>query len=431
MTRSPSQRVVGHRSGHPSRYLAISVVAVVVAIPALIAPVVATVITAEFFIVKEGETITEDAIVASTSASIEGMIDGDLTIITGDLTISGTVTGSVMAMTAGTVRIAPGGVVGGSLRTVSPSVEIEGTVEGDTLVTGAGLTIAEGGSVGRDVIEFGGAFTLRGAVGRDIRGRVLTSGIDGVVGRDLDIAVELLTIGASAEIGGDVLYRSTNEAAISDSAVIAGEVIALPAQSNFFYGVLLTLANIITFLGFLVAGLFTLWLLRATGEAAVLAIEESPVKTVLIGLGVVVAGPVAVVLLAATLAGIPLAALLLFGLLLALIFGPIPSVTVFGDLLLRRRAGLFGAFVLGAVLWRAAIWGFSLVGIGAVGALLFLIAHVWGVGGWVLGGWRVRQARSRERDALPEGMLVDPDELPEGWEYPLAPTRPQRSEEPD
>jgi cytoskeletal protein CcmA (bactofilin family) len=400
----------------------VSIVAVVLAVPAIIAPVLATVITAEFFIVKEGETITEDAIVASTSASIEGMIDGDLTIITGDLTISGTVTGSVMALTAGTVRIAPGGVVGGSLRTVSPSVEIEGTVDGDTLVTGAGLTIAEGGSVGRDVIEFGGAFTLRGAVGRDVRGRMLTSGIDGVVGRDLDIAVELLTIGASAEIGGDVLYRSTNEAAISDSAVISGEVIALPAQSNFFYGVLLTLANIITFFGFLVAGLFTLWLLRSTGEAAVLAIEQSPVKTVLVGLGVVVAGPVAVVLLAATLVGLPLAALLLFGLLLGLIFGPIPSVTVFGDLILRRRAGLFGAFVLGAVLWRAAIWGFSLVGIGAVGALLFLIAHVWGVGGWVLGGWRMRQARGRERDALPEGMMVDPDDLPEGWEYPLAPS---------
>ena len=168
---------------------------------------------------------------------------------------------------------------------------------------------------------------------------------------------------------------------------------------------------------------------NSTGEAAVLAIEQSPLKTVLVGLGVVVAGPVAVVLLAATLVGLPLAALLLFGLLLGLIFGPIPSVTVFGDLILRRRAGLFGAFVLGAVLWRAAIWGFSLVGVGAVGALLFLIAHVWGVGGWVLGGWRMREARGRERDALPEGMLVDPDDLPEGWEYPLAPTRPPRGED--
>jgi hypothetical protein len=41
----------------------------------------------------------------------------------------------------------------------------------------------------------------------------------------------------------------------------------------------------------------------------------------------------------------------------------------------------------------------------------------------------MREARGRERDALPEGMLVDPDDLPEGWEYPLAPTRPPRGED--
>ena len=405
-----------------NRYLAVSVVAVVLALPALLAPVIASVITAEFFIVKEGETIDEDVYVASTSGSVEGTIDGDLTIVTGDLTISGTVKGSVMAMTAGTLRIAPGGVVEGSLRTVSPSVQIEGTVAGDTLVTGAGYSVEQGGNVGRDVIYFGGTYEMAGSVGRDIRGRMLTAGVGGTVGRDVDIAVELLTIGPDAVVGGDVLYRSTNDAAISDSAEIAGEVVVLPAQSNFFYGVLLTLANIITFLGFLFAGIFMLWLFRSSGEAAVTAIEESPFKSLLVGLAVVLLGPVLVVLLAATLAGLPLAALVLFGLLLGLIFGPIPSVTVFGDLLLRRRAGLFGAFVLGAVLWRAAIWGFSLVGVGAIGALLFLIAHVWGMGGWVLGGWRLRAERDREREALPEGMVVEPDDVPEGWEYPLAPT---------
>ena len=406
----------------PNRYVAIAVVAVVIALPAMVAPVLASVITAEFFIVKEGDSITEDVYVASTSGSIEGLIDGDLTILTGDLTISGTVTGSVMAMTAGTVRVAPGGVIEGSLRTVSPSVEIEGTVAGDTLVTGASYTIEQGGSVGRDVIYFGAAYAMLGSVGRDIRGRMLTAGIDGAVGRDVDIAVELLTIGAEAVVGGDVLYRSTNDASISESAEVAGEIVVLPAQSNFFYGVLLTLANIVTFLGFVIGGIFAFWLFRSTGEAAVLAIEQSPIKSLLLGLALVLLGPVVVVLLAATLAGLPLAAVALFAMVLGLMFGPVPSVTVFGDLLLRRRAGLFGAFVLGAVLWRAAIWGLSLLGIGAAGALLFLVAHVWGVGGWALGGWRLRAARGRELEALPEGMLVEPDDLPEGWEYPLAPT---------
>lgn len=390
-------------------------------LPALIAPVLASVITAETFIVSEDTPITEDAIVASTTASIEGLIDGDLVIVTGDMTISGTITGSVTALTAGTVRVEPTGVIEGSLRTVSPRVEVEGTIGDDALVTAAGFDIRGNGTVGRDVVYFGGNFTIDGDVGRDIKGRMLSVRVAGAVGKDIDIAVELLTIGASAEIGGDVLYRSTNDAAISESATINGEVIALPAQSNFFYGVLLTLANVVTFLGFILAGLLALWLFRATGEGAVGAIEASPLKSLLIGVGVTLAGPVVVVLFGVTLVGLPIAALLLFGMALGLIFGPVPSVTVAADLVLRRGAGLFGAFVLGAVVLRAAMWGFSLVGIGFVGALLFLVAHVWGVGGWVLGAWRVRDERSRQREALPEGMLVEPEELPEGWEYPLAP----------
>ncbi|MCH8129126.1 MAG: polymer-forming cytoskeletal protein [Acidobacteria bacterium] len=410
---------VGARPKASHRYFAVSAFAVAMTIPALTAPVSPTVITAEIFIVEKDNPIDEDVYVASTSGRVEGLIDGDLTIITGDLTISGTITGSVIALTSGTVRVEAGGVIGGSLRSASPSVVIDGAVDGDTLVTGAGLTIGDSGSVGSDVIYFGGVFVADGSVGRDVRGRMITAGIDGSIGRDVDIAVEFLTIGASAEVGGDVLYRSANDASISSDAEIAGGVFVLPAQSNFFYGVLLTMANVIGFLGFVVAGLLAFWLLRSTGEAAVAAISSNPIKSLLIGLGVVLAGPIVVVLLAATLVGLPLAALVLFALLLGLIFGPVPWVTAVADLLfrpLKRKPGLFGAFVIGAVLWRFGIWI-----IPVVGALLYLIALIWGIGGWVLGGWRIREARDREREVLPEAMIVEEDEIPEGWEYPLAP----------
>lgn len=402
-------------------YLAISVVALLVVAPSLLAPLLGSVITAEIFIVEEGNPITEDVYVASTSGRVEGLIDGDLTIVTGNLTITGTITGSVSALTSGTVRVEAGGVIEGSLRSASPSVEIDGTVAGDVLVTAGTFTIGEQGTVGKDAIHFGATFRNEGSLGRDLRGRLVTAVVDGAVGRDIDIAVELLTIGPDATVGGDVLYRSPNDASIAQGAEIAGEVVALPAQSNFFYGLLLTMANIVTFLGFILAGLFAFWMFRATGEASVEAIEKNPIKTLLIGIGVVVAGPIVLVLLAGTLVGLPLALILGFGMLLGLVVGPIPSVTVLGDLLLRHKGGLFGAFVLGAVLWRAAIWGSSLVGVGALGALLFLIAHIWGVGGWALGGWRVRDARERDRDALPEGMRVEPDDLPDDFEYPLAP----------
>jgi cytoskeletal protein CcmA (bactofilin family) len=402
-----------------SGFLALSIVAAAVVVPPLITPVVASVITAEFFVVDEDNPIHEDAIVASTSARVDGLVDGDLTIVTGALTIRGTVTGSVNALTSGTVRIEDGGTIEGSLRSASPAVVIDGEVLGDALVTAASLTIGDTGSVGRDAVFFGGTFRLAGELGRDLRGRMITAGIDGDVGRDIDIAVERLSIGSSATVDGDVLYRSPNGAAIAESASIAGEVVALPAQSNFFYGLILTLVNIISFLGFLLVGLFALWLLRSTGEASVDAIERNPIKTLLAGIAVVIGSPLALVALSGTLVGLPLAMILGFGMLLSLVVGPVTSVAALGDLMTRRRAGLFGAFVLGAVLWRAAIWGLSLAGVGALGAIAFLVAHVWGMGGWVLGGWRVREARMRERDALPAALTVD--DIPDDFEYPLAP----------
>lgn len=421
--------VIGdHR--HRSGFLAISIAALAVVLPALVTPVVASVITAEFFVVDDDNPIDEDAYVAATSARIDGLVDGDLTIVTGTMTISGTVTGSVTALTSGTVRIEDGGTIEGSLRTASPAVVIDGQVHGDLLVTAASLTIGTTGSAGRDAVFFGGTLRIDGELGRDLRGRMINASVNGVVGNDVDIAVERLTIGSDADIAGDVLYRSPNGAAIADGATIAGEVVELPAQSNFFYGLILTLANIISFLGFILVGIFALWLVRASGEAAVEAMQTSPIKTLLIGIGVVVAAPLVLVVLAGTLVGLPLALVLIFGLLLTLVVGPIPAVTAFGDLATRRRAGLFGAFVLGAVLWRGTIWGLSLVGVGALGAVLFLVAHVWGMGGWVLGAWRVRDAGARRRDALPEAMTVDPDDTPD-FDYPLAPraSSPLRSEE--
>jgi len=264
---------------------------------------------------------------------------------------------------------------------------------------------------------FGGTLNVDGAVGRDIRGRVFTATVAGSVGRDVDLTVQRLTVDSSASVAGDVLYRSTSDASIAPDTV-DGQIVQLPAQSNFIFGVILAIANILGILAFIVSGIILLWLFRTTGAASVGAIEQHPLKTFIIGVLALIGAPMLVLLLAVTLVGLPLAALLLAMLLLSLVFGPVPAVTAGGDLLLRRKGGLFGGFVLGAVLWRLGIWLIPFVG-----AFLYLVALIWGVGGWVLGAWRVRAARPADREALPPALIVKDDPIPEGWEYPLAPMR--------
>ncbi|MEN8113253.1 MAG: polymer-forming cytoskeletal protein, partial [Actinomycetota bacterium] len=396
-----------------TRYRAAAFVALILAL----APVVASVVTTDLFIVSEDDPITEDVYVVSSFGRVEGTIDGDLIISTGDLIISGTVTGDVHALTYGSVHIEEGGVVEGSLRTVTPQVQIDGEIDKDLFVTGISAAIGETGSVGRDVIVFSGMLTVDGEVGRDVRGRLVNATVSGSVGHDIDIAVQGLRLAPGASIDGDVLYRSTVEADIA-SGTVAGQTVKLPAQSNFIFGVILTLANIIGFLAFVVSGIVLLWLFRATGGAAVEAVEKHPVRTLFVGLFTLIGTPIAVLVLAGTLVGLPLAVVLLVAMMLAFVFGPIPAVGAFGDVIVRRKAGLFGAFVVGAILWRLGIWLIPIVG-----GLLYLAGLVWGTGGWVLAAWRIRKVRPTDRETLPEALVVkDEDDLPEDWQYPLPPS---------
>ncbi len=399
------------------RYRVLTGIALLVAVAPLVASVAPSVVTTDLFIVSEDEPIAEDVYVAATSGRVEGRIEGDLVITAGSLSISGTVAGDVIALTSGTVRVEPGGVVEGSLRTVTPQVVIDGDIRNDVFVTGLGVEIGPTGTVGRDVILFGGTLTIDGAVGRDVRGRLLNTLVVGTVGRDIDLSVQRLTVDSGASVAGDVLYRSPTEASIAPGTV-DGQVVQLPAQSNFIFGVILAIANVLGLLAFIVSGIILIWLFRGTGAAAVEAIERHPIKTVLIGVLALVAAPILVLLLAVTLVGLPLAAVLLAAMLLGLVFGPVPAVAAGGDLLLRRKGGLFGGFVIGAVLWRLGIWLIPIVGV-----LLYLAGLIWGVGGWVLGAWRIRAARPVDREALPPALTVKDDDIPDGWEYPLPPSR--------
>ena len=213
----------------------------------------------------------------------------------------------------------------------------------------------------------------------------------------------------------------TSDANIAPDTV-EGQIVQLPAQSNFIFGVILAIVNILGIFGFIVSGIILLWLFRSTGAASVEAIERHPLKTLLIGLLVLIGAPLLVVFLAVSLVGLPLAALLFGMLLLALVFGPVPAVTAAGDTVLRRKGGLFGGFVLGAVFWRLGIWLIPLVGV-----FLYLVALVWGcgwLGAWVRGGygragrWTAKHSRA--------ALIVKDDPIPEGWGVPPGPEEKRR-----
>jgi cytoskeletal protein CcmA (bactofilin family) len=373
-------------------------------------------VTTDRYIVAEGAVISEDQYVTAMSGVVEGTIDGNLTIFAGDLTITGTVTGSVTVFSAGSVTLADGGSIGGSLNGSSFDLTVAGTVGSDVFYSAGSVVISETGTVQRDAITFAGTSRVHGSVARDVRGRSIRTTVDGDVDGDLDVAVQSLSVGPTAVIGGDILYRSAADADISPGATIDGTITKLPAQGNFLYGLILSVANVVGFLGFVVAGLVVFWLLRGTSARAVGVILTRPFASLGAGIVAVIALPLLIGLLAITLVGIPVAVVLLAIGVAAFIIGPVPAVTALGNRILVRRGGLFGALIVGAVVWRLGIWLIPYVGV-----VMYVLGLVWGIGGWVMGALAARRADPVPAALIPAAVLAADDDLT--WEPPLAPGR--------
>jgi cytoskeletal protein CcmA (bactofilin family) len=378
---SPSE-APSKRSRHLRR-LRITVALVVLAVAVPVVGVAAAVINTGRYVVDADAVQLEDAYVAANSATVEGRIEGDLVIATGSLEISGVVAGDVLVAARGSVIVS--GTVEGSVRGVARSVTVSGSVGDDVAV--AAVMVDVDGVVTRDFIGLGARGQVDGRVGRDILGRFLRLEVGAEVGRDVDVTVRDLVITSPGVVGGDVVYQADSDAQVDAGATIAGQIIQVPAGAPFPVRFVLDLAAILGFFGYLVGGVVLLWLLRRTSADAVAAVAQRPGLTLGVGAGVAVGGPVVIAALVATLVGIPLA---LAGLLLIvslLLFGSVPLVTAVGARALSDRGGAYGGFLLGAVVWRIVA-----IVVPLLGAVLFVLALVWGSGGWVVGAWRARAA---------------------------------------
>ena len=78
-----------------------------------------------------------------------------------------------------------------------------------------------------------------------------TAVFNGKVGHDVDIAVGNLTLNGATVVAGDVLYRSGNTATIASTVEVASQLEKLPARGSWGVELVLTIATVVGFFGFL------------------------------------------------------------------------------------------------------------------------------------------------------------------------------------
>ena len=269
-------------------------------------------------------TVNGDAYVAGGMVDVDGTVDGDLYVAGGQINVGGTVTHNIFAG-------------GGSIR-------LEGKVGRTVTACGGTITISRAAAIDGNLLEAGGNIQIAGTVARNAKIASGDLGVTGTINGDVDYAGERVSISPGATVGGNlsVYAKEKHSIDISEGTVRGrteihidegkGEPTILGMTSSGFW------FRIGWFFSLLLIGLVLVFALPKQIVAVGAAILHSPGKSALWGLLGFVAIPLAIVLTAVTLIGIPLAIfiMVIYGWLLY--FSQLSIGVALGDRLMKLEA---------------------------------------------------------------------------------------------
>ncbi len=333
--------------------------------------------------VTADEVIDGSLLLAGETIRVEGSVNGDLIAFGRNVTVRGDVSGGIYAF-AQNVEVA--GVTGGSVHLFAQWVRLAGSAAGSGYLFAQGVALLPGSRVDGDVVMLGETLESEGDVGRDVLACGARVELRGEVGRNVQAWTDRMSLGDSAVLGGDLIAHLPSGELVggADRATVGGQVVvesvtARQPKSRWttpgFY-----LWKLVGLVGALLVGAILWWLApgllggRLGGGGAALA-------RVGIGLLVLVATPIALILVGLTMIGLPLALIGLTLYLVALYLAKIFTADLLGRALLgwpeETLRGALPALALGlAVLTVAGLipWLGGLIGVAALLLGLGLLA---------------------------------------------------------
>ncbi len=327
--------------------------------------------------VPAGTTLPDDLYAAGQIVDIAGTVDGDIFGAGQTVTLSGSTTHD--AMLAGSM-VNLTGTAGDDLRAAGGTVNISGAVTDSASLAGGTVTLAGNGRIGRNLGATGGTVLINGAVARNVS---VTGGqvtINGRVGGDVVANASKLNIGSGAVIRGNLVYTSSQRATIAPGAKILGTTTyhqMVKKERRRAPGALFGLW-LISLIGAFIVGSLILALSPVASVAAADTARSRPWISILVGFIILVAVPIALVIIAITIIGLPLALILLAAYLIMLYIANILAGFAIGrwifDRARRPNVSLFLALLVGLVV----LW--ILTAIPVLGGLIGFIALLIGLG---------------------------------------------------
>jgi len=341
--------------------------------------------------IAAGETHHGTLAVSCESLEIEGIVVGDVVAFCERVTIRGEVDGTAVVL--GRELVVEGEVTGG-LGAAGEQVRLEGSVGGSAYLAGERVSIGPRARVARDAFLGGERVHIEGEVARDLAAGGERVELEGEVGRDFGAWSKRVSIAAGARVDGDLRAHvpDPEKLEVAAGAVVAGatDVDVLDRHrhkiwSRYREG---------TFYAWLAVGFVAsfgigmlLYVLFPGLFAGRLGTGRDFFVSLGLGFAMLVLAPIALVLLALTVVGIPAALIGLAAWGILLYLGGIVVAALIGRSLMKPRgesarefgmALLVGLAVLVVVkslplVGPPAGWVIALVGVG----LLVMQAYAW------------------------------------------------------
>lgn len=299
----------------------------------------------------------DDVYMAGANLHIDSETRGDLLAAGGTLALARPVGRDAM-LAGGTVDVrAP---VGDDLRAAGGTVTVSSAVGDDAVVAGGRVHLAGTGTVGGRAWLAGSEVVIEGRIAGELRAAGGTLALAGAIGGDADLAAQTVELRPGAHVAGNLVYRSPSEARIAPGARVDGEVRRIALDAPAVGPAVRATGGLVALAALALAGIVLYLLFPRFALGAARTLRSAPWRALVVGFASLAAIPVLVILLLASVIGIPLALALLAAYLILLLAGFLVGILSLGDLGLSQlaparmhaRLGIVAALIAAlALLW--------------------------------------------------------------------------------
>ncbi len=259
-------------------------------------------------VLSAGETFSGTYNRAAAVVRIGGTVNGNVFVVGNDISVDGDVNGDVYA--AGQ-NISIKGKVSGTVHAAGANVNISGQVGNMLLAAGSTINVSKDAKIGRGLMSAGSVVDIRGPIGGAMYTAASDINIDSVISGDTSLTASRITLGKDARIEGNLKYNDSAQATIANDGGVTGSItkyhVSESKQKAFAE---LSTKVMFGIVSSFIIGLVMILIAPGTAVATAEYIHAHSLKSILVGLAVLITTPILAVLLLVTVFGITLAVVL-------------------------------------------------------------------------------------------------------------------------